>query len=68
MFSVLIQLGDAAKFITPVLISEVGWRVSWIIGGGFGVVIGLLIMVSVAEPPRDEETIVVEADENDISL
>lgn len=49
-FSILMQLGDSARYITPILIEYVGWRVSWYIGGGVGVVTGLLLVFTVPEP------------------
>jgi sugar phosphate permease len=49
-YSVSKQLGDSIRFMTPVLISVTGWRVAWMIGGGCGMVIGLLLVLTVEEP------------------
>jgi sugar phosphate permease len=46
-FSVAKQLGDSVRYLTPILISATGWRNTWIIGGGFSVFVGLLIVFTV---------------------
>ena len=50
VFSISKQLSESIKFLTPLLISATGWRMSWIIGGGIGVVTGLLLVFTVSEP------------------
>lgn len=63
-YSILKQIGDSARFMTPVLIKYTGWRMAWIIGGGFGVVSGLLMVFLVAEP-KVPSTMVVSSNENE---
>jgi hypothetical protein len=49
-YSILKQIGDSARFMTPVLISSTGWRITWMIGGAFGVGTGLLMVFTMVEP------------------
>lgn len=49
-FSILRQLGDSARFMTPVLIGATGWRTAWSIGGAFGILNGILLILTVSDP------------------
>jgi sugar phosphate permease len=54
VFSILSQLGDTARFMTPNIITLTGYKVAWFIIGGFGIISGALILLTVVEPPRSD--------------
>lgn len=56
-FSISKQLSESIKYLTPILISTFGWKISWMIGGGIGVVSGLLLVLTVSEPNEKKEII-----------
>jgi predicted MFS family arabinose efflux permease len=50
--------------MTPILIQMVGWRAAWMVCGGFGIITGLLMILTVYEP-RDVNAIVLTKDQNE---
>jgi predicted MFS family arabinose efflux permease len=44
VFSVFIQFADSAKYLSTNLISAVGWKNSWYIFGGLGILCGVLLI------------------------
>jgi len=45
-------LGTALSFLTPISIGYIGWRLTFVAIGGFGLFFGLLVLVTVSEPGR----------------
>lgn len=56
-FSISKQLGETVKYMTPILISWTGWRMAWMIGGGFGIIIGVLLIITVQEPHQQKQIV-----------
>ena len=48
--------GDSFRYLTPLVISLVGWRGAWVVGGGFGIFIGVLILLTIKEPETPNAT------------
>lgn len=63
IFSMSKQVGDSVRYLTPLLISQFGWRMAWIIGGSVGALNGFLLVFTVIEPKR-QEAILLSNDEN----
>jgi hypothetical protein len=40
------------QYLTVAIITSVGWRVSWKYCGGFGMIVGIIILLGVKEPER----------------
>jgi len=51
-FSIFQQLGDTFQFMTTSIITNYGWKKTWWICGMFAVVNGLIIVLTIVEPPR----------------
>ena len=64
-FSVLQQLGDPFKFMTQNLITAFGWKKAWFFVGGFGIMAGLLTLLTLTEPKRKEISIPITDEDED---
>jgi hypothetical protein len=47
------------------LISSFGWRGAWKVCGGFGMVVGILCIITLYEPPRSDR-VEIDIDEPEI--
>jgi len=45
-------LGGSFSILTPVIIGYLGWRLTFIVIGGIGVIIGVLCLLTIKEPER----------------
>ena len=54
-FSLLIQLADSFKFLSSNMILTIGWKNSWLVIGGSGVVMGLLIILTTPNVDKNND-------------
>jgi hypothetical protein len=52
VFTFIFMLQYPAAYLIPNLITIAGWKQTWIICGGLNVGFGLLMLVTVKEPPK----------------
>jgi predicted MFS family arabinose efflux permease len=60
----MFQLGDTMQYLSTIIISLFGWRNTWKLCGGSGMLVGILTCIFVKEPTR----VVEETEEEDLQL